>query len=74
VLSVFFLSSLRASDGPRKPKVRALTAFLRIDRDHYAQRIQEELVVLRQAKAAFEQGGYEVQTAWMISQRRNPSP
>ncbi len=57
-----------ASDVPRKPKVRALTAFVRIDRDHYAQQIQEGLVVLRQAKAAFEQGGYEVQTVRVTTQ------
>jgi uncharacterized protein len=67
-LSVFFLSSLWASDVPRKPKVRALTAFVRIDRDHYAQQIQEGLVVLRQAKAAFERGGYEVQSVRVTTQ------
>jgi uncharacterized protein len=68
VLSVFFISSLWASDMPRKPKVRAITAFVRIDPEHYPQQIQPALDVLRHAKAAFEQGGYEVQTVRITTQ------
>jgi uncharacterized protein (UPF0210 family) len=68
VLSVFFISSLWASDAPRKPKVRAITAFVRIDREHYGRQIDSALVVLRQARAAFEQGGYEVQTIRITTQ------
>jgi len=57
-----------AGDMPRKPKVRAITAFIRIDRDHYAGQIQEALAILRQAKAVFEKGGYEVETIRITTQ------
>ena len=65
---VFCISSAWASDVPRKPKVRAITAFIRIDREHYIQQIQEALVMLRGAKSAFEKGGYEVQTIRITTQ------
>jgi uncharacterized protein (UPF0210 family) len=68
VLLVFCISSAWASDVPRKPKVRAITAFIRIDREHYAQQFQEALVMLRGAKSAFEKGGYEVQTIRITTQ------
>ena len=50
VWMILWVSSLGASYIPRKPKVRAITAFLRIDRDHYAQQIQSALIMLRSAK------------------------
>ena len=56
------------SDVPRKPKVRAITAFIRIDRDHYAGQIGATLAMLRQAKTAFEKGGYEVETIRVTTQ------
>jgi len=65
---VFCISCLWASGTPRKPKVRAITAFVRIDRDHYAQAIQQALVMLRSAKSAFEKGGYEVETIRITTQ------
>lgn len=43
------------------PKVRAITAFVRLDRGIYQQQIADTLVVLRKAKADFEAAGYEVE-------------
>jgi uncharacterized protein (UPF0210 family) len=53
---------------PRKPKVRAITAFIRIDRDHYPGQVKEAVTMLRQAKASFEKGGYEVETIRVTTQ------
>src|SRR5689334_14619031 len=50
------------------PKVRAITAFVRLDRDKYHQQIAEALVVLRKAKAEFESAGYEVETIRVTTQ------
>jgi uncharacterized protein (UPF0210 family) len=50
------------SHAQEKPKVRAITAFVRVDRQKLALQIAETLVFLRTAKAALEQAGYEVQT------------
>jgi uncharacterized protein len=52
----------------QKPKIRAITAFVRIDRAHYLDQIGETLRMLRRAKADFEQAGYQVETARITTQ------
>jgi uncharacterized protein len=59
-------SSIRTSSS--NPKVRAITAFVRLDRAKYQQQIAEALVVLRKAKADFESAGYEVETIRVTTQ------
>jgi len=61
-------TGLFGSDLPRKPKVRAITAFVHLDRSQYKPQIDAALAMLRQAKAAFEKGGYEVQTLRITTQ------
>jgi uncharacterized protein len=51
-----------------KPKVRAITGFVRLERDHYPQQVAEALAVLRAAKGEFEKQGYEVQTLRIVTQ------
>jgi len=51
-----------------KPKVRAITGFLRLDRTTYSQQISEALSVLRSAKTKFEQQGYRVETLRIVTQ------
>jgi len=51
-----------------KPKVRAVTAFLRLDRAHYQAQIHSTLDFLRKARAEFEKSGYEVQTLRISTQ------
>jgi uncharacterized protein (UPF0210 family) len=58
----------RAGDVPSKPKVRAITAFVRVDPAHYQEQIQETLKFLQQAKVAFEKSGYEVMTIRITTQ------
>jgi uncharacterized protein (UPF0210 family) len=57
-----------ASHVLRKPKVRAITAFVRIDATHYRAQFQKTLDMLRAAKSTFEKGGYEVQTVRITTQ------
>ncbi len=52
----------------QKPKVRAVTAFVRIDRAHYQTQISGTLKMLRHAKAAFERGGYNVESIRITTQ------
>ena len=61
-------ATLWGGDVPRKPKVRAITAFVSIDRYTYVRQIQDALAMLRKAKSAFEKGGYEVQTIRITTQ------
>ncbi|HEV2494453.1 MAG TPA: DUF711 family protein [Terriglobia bacterium] len=51
-----------------KPKIRAVTAFVRLDPARYQAEIRDTLIVLRQAKAIFEQAGYEVQSIRITTQ------
>jgi uncharacterized protein len=51
-----------------KPKVRAITGFIRLDRTRYAQQIADTLGVLRAAKAEFVTQGYEVETLRIVTQ------
>jgi hypothetical protein len=51
-----------------KPRVRAITGFVRLERATYAQQIAETLTVLRAAKDEFARQGYEVETIRIVTQ------
>lgn len=53
---------------PAKPKIRTITAFLRLDPATYPQQIEDTLAFLKQSKTAYEQAGYEVQTLRIATQ------
>jgi uncharacterized protein len=57
-----------ALGSERRPKIRTITAFVRIEPTRYQQQIGDAVTVLRQAKATFEKGGYEVQTIRITTQ------
>ncbi len=60
--------SAALAPAAEKPKVRAITAFVRIDREHYRAQVADALKVLRAAKAEFENAGYEVQSIRITTQ------
>ena len=51
-----------------KPRIRAITAFVRIDRQHYQAQVQDALSFLRRARSAYQGAGYEVQTVRLTTQ------
>jgi uncharacterized protein len=51
-----------------KPKVRSITAFIRLDTAQYKQQVADTLKMLRNAKARFELAGYEVETIRITTQ------
>jgi len=51
-----------------KPKIRAITGFVRLDRANYQAQVRDTLAVLRQAKTEFEHAGYEVQSVRITTQ------
>ncbi len=65
---VFVFAFPPVARAAEKPKVRAITAFVRLDRAKYQTQIQDALQMLRQARAAFQQEGYEVQTIRISTQ------
>jgi uncharacterized protein len=52
----------------RKPRIRTITAFVRIDSSRYRQQLEDAVAVLRRAKTGFEKNGYEVQTIRITTQ------
>jgi len=69
--SAFLALPLAAQKGgtqPENPKVRAITAFVRLDRRAWEQQIGEGLVVLRKAQREFEAAGYQVETIRIVTQ------
>ena len=57
-----------AASAQEKPKVRAITAFLRMDPAQFKTQIADTVKFLRNAKARFELAGYDVQTMRITTQ------
>jgi uncharacterized protein (UPF0210 family) len=51
-----------------KPRVRAITTFVRLAPAHFSEQIGEALMVLREAKHEFETQGYQVETIRIVTQ------
>jgi uncharacterized protein (UPF0210 family) len=51
-----------------KPKIRSITAFIRLDAAQYKDQIADALKMLRNSKSRFELAGYEVQTIRITTQ------
>src|SRR5690242_3745507 len=63
---IFCASSFAAAQI--KPRVRAITAFVRIDRKHYQAQMQDAVIFLHRARSAYRAAGYEVQTLRITTQ------
>jgi uncharacterized protein len=68
ILAAGSLRAGAADPAAAKPKVRAITAFVRLDRATYHTQIQDALQFLHTAKAAIEKSGYEVETLRITTQ------
>ncbi|MGB7025617.1 MAG: DUF711 family protein [Candidatus Acidiferrales bacterium] len=62
------LAARAASPNENRPKVRAITAFIELDRTRYETQIAETLAALKKIKAAYEKAGFEVQTLRITTQ------
>ncbi len=51
-----------------QPKIRAITAFIRLNRATYQAQVAEALKMLRAAKDTFTKAGYEVETLRITTQ------
>lgn len=68
IFPLLALVAVAAGAVPQKPKVRAITAFITLDRAQYEAQVSETLKVLRSAKAELEKGGYEVESLRIVTQ------
>src|SRR6267378_2684518 len=54
--------------GAEKPKIRAITAFINLDRVQYQQQVADALTLLKRARTTMESRGYQVQTIRIATQ------
>jgi uncharacterized protein (UPF0210 family) len=57
-----------AAADPNKPKIRAITAFVNLDRTQYQPQIADAVKMLKYARTVFESRGFEVQTIRISTQ------
>src|SRR5260370_9004351 len=58
----------KAAPNPTNPKIRAITAFINLDRAQFQQQVADALKMLRRAQTTFESRGYQVQTIRIATQ------
>ena len=58
----------QAAPPKSNPKVRAITAFVRIDHTNFQKQIEDAVVVLRHAESEFKSVGYEVESIRITTQ------
>jgi uncharacterized protein (UPF0210 family) len=68
LLVLLIASAAPLATAQAKPRVRAITAFVRIDHDHYQAQVRDAVSFLHRAQAAYQSAGYEVQTLRITTQ------
>jgi uncharacterized protein len=73
VLALLFVAHVtqaqkQAAAPANKPKIRAITAFINLDRSQYQLQVADALKMLRRAQTTFESRGYQVQTIRIATQ------
>src|ERR1039457_2961185 len=66
LLIALALSSLASAE--ERPKVRAITAFIRIDAAHYEGQVAEAVKFLNAAREEYKGAGFEVETIRVVTQ------
>src|ERR1700730_8111843 len=57
-----------AAPDPDKPRIRAITAFVNLDRTQYQPQIDDAVKMLKYARTVYESRGFEVQTIRIATQ------
>ena len=63
-----FAVAIPPASGAEKPKIRTITAFIRLDVSQYKQQITDTLAMLRNAKARYELSGFQVESIRISTQ------
>jgi len=67
-VALIFIAATSQAQTYSKPKVRAITAFVRLDPATLDRQIADALTVLRNAKADFARQGYQTETIRIVTQ------
>src|ERR1700756_974131 len=69
---LFFVTTISRAQqknaAAEKPKIRAITAFINLDRAQYQQQVADALKMLKRAQTVYESRGYEVETIRISTQ------
>jgi len=66
---LFFLAAAaQCASAQQKPKVRTITAFVRLDPGRYEQQVATALAFLQKAKGVYERAGFEVESLRLVTQ------
>jgi uncharacterized protein len=68
IIAAAILTLSCITQAQTKPKVRAITAFVRLDSKNYEQKLAEALTVLHKTEAEFKSQGYEIETIRFTTQ------
>lgn len=68
LLPIQLLAQAASSGATGNPKVRAITGFVRLDRNRLEPQVAETLAVLRKVKSEFESAGYQVESLRITTQ------
>jgi uncharacterized protein (UPF0210 family) len=58
----------KTAAAPDRPKIRAITAFINLDRAQYKEQVADALKMLKRAQTILESRGYQVQTIRVATQ------
>ncbi len=67
-LIVLFLALSSFAIGQSRPKVRAITAFIRIDAAHMESQVSEAVAFLSAAREEYKASGFDVETIRVVTQ------
>jgi len=67
-LSTLLIAPSAPAQQSAKPKVRAITGFVRLEPANYRQQVADTLMVLRKVKAEFEAQGYQIESLRIVTQ------
>jgi uncharacterized protein (UPF0210 family) len=68
ILTSLSQAQRKAPPDPARPKIRAITAFVNLDRSQYQQQIADAMTTLKRARTIFESRDYEVETIRISTQ------
>ncbi|MCI0611926.1 DUF711 family protein, partial [bacterium] len=68
ILLIVFVIFYCTAYAAEKPAIRAITAFVHLDRAQYQTQIQDALSMLNRAKSEFEKNGYQVEYIRLTTQ------
>ena len=62
------IAQRKAATDPARPKIRAITAFVNLDRAQYQQQIADAMTMLKRARTIYESRDFEVETIRISTQ------